>query len=493
MINLNRRLRHWLEQMGFREEPFALYEADREQSFLPYFFVDRPYVAEIIGDPSKPRTTFLFAKRGAGKTATREIVAYECQHARLRYKALPVQLTDFSSLISSAHGDIHQITARHFVSSILRAAVKSLVDNIPPLHFDQLDKFQREVLLGFGREFADPITELRLREYIVGEPMLLRWDMLSETELLSNFVSTVLKVGRSADHTLQAVYVLVDRVDETPGGRAAAVPLLTPLIEQPALLELPNLAFKFFLDEQIGENAVQAAAVRPDRLAMRWIDWSESSLTTMVDQRIAYFSEGRWEHFEQLCNSSCRNTALNRLIAAADGSPRTLLRICHTLFQVHVERTYDRASEYQFDRADISQTLDKFEYIIEQESRLSALPTRTVAGALNAPIEPGNGVFIDSGGHVYIDGALLEQALSEKEYRLLHALYKAAPQIVSQDQLIREVWPPEENEGIQSMLPEADEQNLRKLVTRLRRRLPGGEDERFIHNARGRGYWLQIR
>ena len=112
---------------------------------------------------------------------------------------------------------------------------------------------------------------------------------------------------------------------------------------------------------------------------------------------------------------------------------------------------------------------------------------------LNAPIEPGNGVFIDSGGHVYIDGALLEQALSEKEYRLLHALYKAAPQIVSQDQLIREVWPPEENEGIQSMLPEADEQNLRKLVTRLRRRLPGGEDERFIHNARGRGYWLQIR
>ena len=263
----------------------------------------------------------------------------------------------------------------------MRAAVKSLVDNIPPLHFDQLDKFQREVLLGFGREFADPITELRLREYIVGEPMPLRWDMLSETELLSNFVSTVLKVGRSADHTLQAVYVLVDRVDETPGGRVAAVPLLTPLIEQPALLELPNLAFKFFLDEQIGENAVQAAAVRPDRLAMRWIDRSESSLTTMVDQRIAYFSEGRWEHFEQLCNSSCRNTALNRLIAAADGSPRTLLRICHTLFQVHVERTYDRASEYQFDRADISQTLDKFEYIIEQESRLSALPTRTVAGA----------------------------------------------------------------------------------------------------------------
>ena len=60
----SQRLWRWLERLGFEDEPFALYEADKEREFLNDFFVDRPYLHDIIGNPAHPQIAFLMAGRG---------------------------------------------------------------------------------------------------------------------------------------------------------------------------------------------------------------------------------------------------------------------------------------------------------------------------------------------------------------------------------------------------------------------------------------------
>ncbi|HET91011.1 MAG TPA: winged helix family transcriptional regulator, partial [Chloroflexi bacterium] len=115
-------------------------------------------------------------------------------------------------------------------------------------------------------------------------------------------------------------------------------------------------------------------------------------------------------------------------------------------------------------------------------------------GAASAPAEPpARGLYLDEGGHAWVDGQPLTPPLSELEFRLLRALYRQSPEIVPHDALIEAVWPSSAWMSDQSSPHDSDEQNLRKLIGRLRERLePGrsGRAWRFVKNVRGRGYWL---
>jgi DNA-binding winged helix-turn-helix (wHTH) protein len=108
------------------------------------------------------------------------------------------------------------------------------------------------------------------------------------------------------------------------------------------------------------------------------------------------------------------------------------------------------------------------------------------------PQEPANqGLLLDDGGHVWVDGHPLNPPLSNLEFRLLEVLYRAAPEIVSQNDLIAAVW--DTSWASEDALSSADETNLRKLVARLRRRLETrttDSSRQFVRNAHGRGYWL---
>ena len=79
---------------------------------------------------------------------------------------------------------------------------------------------------------------------------------------------------------------------------------------------------------------------------------------------------------------------------------------------------------------------------------------------------------------VTVDGELLAPPLSEVEFRLLETLYRQAAEIVPPEILIRAVWPshawaPDETTY------DVSKPNLRRLIARLRNRLPG-ERARFI-------------
>jgi len=485
----SQRLWRWLERLGFEDDPFALYEAEREHNYISYFFVDRPYLYDVLGTPASPQTAFLMASRGDGKTATRQMVTYECTHGKFRWQVLPVHYYDFGLLLEAVQGDVTQVTVRHHLRSVIRAIIKSLADLVPAVYFDRLGEMERGLLTGYAQAFGDPIAQLKLTQIIPARPLELNWDTLSPLEMLNTLSELIVQLGQTKQNTYKSLYILVDCVDETSAGVQAAATLLRPLVSERTVLEAPHVAFKFFLPAYVGDTLRQIVDLRPDRLCVRTISWHREALRDVVQQRLAYYSRDTVKRLEDICTSAAKARVMDRLMDASEGSPRTLLRLCQALVHHHVRRIDDTL----IDSVDVTNTLIDFLQQLEAERQPRVMESAILQLDATPDTPPEIGLYVSAGGgHVWVDGQRLTPPLSPQEFKLLETLYRHEPHIVVQDELIESVWP----QSTWTTDESYGEQNLRKLVSRLRRRLDvGGEDGevRFVKNARGRGYWLKVR
>ncbi|MEM4724810.1 MAG: winged helix-turn-helix domain-containing protein [Candidatus Hadarchaeum sp.] len=480
-----RRHQRWLERVGFRRgDPFEVWDADQERNVLPFLFVERPYLTRIIGDPSRPQSAFLLAGRGAGKTATREMVAYECFHGSIHHRALPVRYTDFSYTLELAGNDVTAVRAEHHVCAIARLIMRALAEDTPATFFELLGDEERVLLGAYVARFADPAVRFKLERRLRGPAPEITLDGMSPVETLAELAHLITQLGLSPSLRYQAVYVLVDRADESAAGLAGALTLLRPLVEEGALLIMPRVAFKFFLSIELGQALTDIVPVRTDKLPLEIITWTDEALKGLLGQRLSYYSEEKFCELKQICKREAHNAA-DRLVSACDSSPRTLLRLCAEAVRQHVSQT----DELFLGPRDITAAIEEFEHdqeILRQTGREG--PASVSTPLLETP--PPKGLFLDRSDHVWIDGQLVSSPLSPLEFRLLRALYRASPEIMSAEQLIRAVWPEsQESDGLEVQ----DEQNLRKLIARLRKHLePDGTESawRFIRNARGRGYWM---
>ena len=192
----SRRLWKWLEKFQFTEHPFAVWEADRERSVLPSLFVDRPYAVRLVGDPARPQSGFLLAGRGAGKTATREMVAHECVAGRIRRRALPIRYTDFTAVLDRAGGDPARVRLRDHAIAIVHAGLRVLADEVPPAFFALLDEDHRGLLQGLAASFADPLARMKLGRLAPAAAIQMPWEQFSPVELLDTFAELVIANGR---------------------------------------------------------------------------------------------------------------------------------------------------------------------------------------------------------------------------------------------------------------------------------------------------------
>jgi len=482
-----RRHQRWLEGFGFRKgDPFEVWDAEQEGDALSALFVDRPYLRQVIGNPASPQSAFLLAGRGAGKTATREMVVYECFFGAIHHRALPVRYSDFSYTLGLANDNPQAVTAEHHVQAIARATLRAAAEDTPATFFDFLEGEERTLLSAYAARFADPVIQFKLARRLQGAHADLPLDGMSAVELLTQLAQLVARLGSSQDHGYEALYVLVDKVDESAAGAAAAISLLRPLVEEGALMVMPPVAFKFFLPVEVGERLREVVEVRTDKVPFLTITWDATDLSRMLDQRLSHFSDGLVDKFGQICSADAR-FARERLVQASESSPRRLLRLCAALVRHHVVRTTDMYVESR----DVTAALHELDHI-EEATQHRAAGTLTPGTPMTASTEPPDrGLFLDKGGHVWVDGEALTGALSGLEFRLLTALYRASPNIVPQEKLVAAVWLAEQPVG--GDWRNQDAQNLRKLITRLRQRLEPDAREgawRFIRNARGRGYWL---
>lgn len=490
------RLSNWLEAFGFKSQPFALHEADQERDFLPQCFVDRPYLDNILGNPARPQTAVLTAGSGEGKTATREMVVYECLYGKLRGRVLPLRYDRFEYLLSLAGGDPAQITLAHHVKAILRLLFQTLREDVPPTYYEGLDDFETGLLLDMAGAYADPVSRLWLRQVLKnarpGEAV--DWEAMTPVEALFMAVGLVCKLGL-AGNAYQAVYILVDRADEIRrGDEAACFRALEPLVREGALLNRPGLAFKFFLPPAFADWIRAALPISPDKVIFERVDWTQDILLKVINQRIRYFSGGKKEHVAEIFTHEIRRAATYERLAEKSGlSPRALLRLYNYMVQSHLERE-ETVDTQLLDRVDLNNALTQFDHDVQVTLAQRQAPLRGGLQPAEAPAQaPASGLHIDGSEHVWVDGQPISSSLSRQEFKLLTELHRFSPRPVSTEDLIMAVWPANR---LSSESPDGgryDEQNLRKLVDRLRDKLKTGSaqpKDRFIKNARGRGYYL---
>lgn len=88
---------------------------------------------------------------------------------------------------------------------------------------------------------------------------------------------------------------------------------------------------------------------------------------------------------------------------------------------------------------------------------------------------------------VWINGEIVDPALSLPQYRLLETMWDSGGRVVTRDEIIDAVWPEDSMDGI-------SEQAIDALVRRLRERLGEiDEDFKYIVTVRGHGFRLDNR
>jgi hypothetical protein len=486
-------LYRWLEDWRFTDNPFAHSEAGREGlGLLAHLFVDRPYFKAVAGNPSVPETTFVLGGPGEGKTATLEYLVMLCAPGGEFYgQTLAVRLDDFAPLLERVDLDPARLTARDYAFGVARAIVKALAEDVPATYFDVLDSPQDRALLRLYIEtFGDGMSLLRLSRIGADPPLEgLDFERLSPREIVQMLADLVCKLGQAPGETYRSLYVLVDRVDETPAGRDAVVALLRPLVAEGPLVQMKNLAFKFFLPRHEGYALLRETSLRRDRVRVENIDWDEHSLEEVIRQRLSHYSGGRFSDLSQLCRPGAGARVMERLIEASDRSPRRLLQLCHHLLEYHVEHSRDGSPFSLIDTYDNRADPDQF--------RPGAGPGQPPRRGRPA------GRFHPAGGHPRQPARFGRRAglhgRRGPDFRAGRAALPAAD---------RQGIPP-----VQNTLPPRPGHRLdgRHQKRGLQRRGGGrdraqadqplaaapdrgltGQAGEIIHNVRGRGYWLNI-
>lgn len=492
-------LDNWLSLVGFEANPFGTREAESEGPELGHFFVEYPYFDEVRGSGLHPRTTFLFADRGCGKSANRCMIEESCRKREIEGAVLAVPHTDFRALLREAGGDPARVTLDQHAHEILRRGVVALLDHLRrrPHQVERLYRegqprwislvpgsyltpsfvnhlLRRTGALGLGLTAthmegairsgdwrallteADPETRLLIRLLV---PLLhARATMAPDpapapVAQLREFVDLARFLG------FDAVYVLVDRVDELPetaDDPQAGAAMLHPLLKDLALLELPHVAFKFFLPTEM-QPAVQAL-VRIDRVILRHVSWTEEDLSRLLEARLRAFSRPGQpiESLSQVSAPEIQDID-RRMIDQAGGSPRNLIRLGALIFSEHCRLPV--GERLQLDAQDWRRALRK--YWAELGLALDRASGRVVVAGRELPPD----------------------ALTPREYDVLQFLYAHAGQLCTRDEIAY---------GIYGSAAGAEVSGgaIEQAVSRLRKKIEPGDEPLFIVTIPGKGYRL---
>jgi len=315
----------WLSAQYFIDNPFEHFTADSEKDRkidISEYFYQIPYLEGIV----KPKCSFLFLKRGTGKSANRVMLEHLCEESVGSETKLAVPYTDFLRLISK-----QQVALEDHVGEILRQSVPRLFVEVvkqgkklqpqdardfawfitrysEKLHpqsikeqIKQIQKFSDEQ----KRNFLLNVLEFAKKSF---EKLIDKWSVLFD------LISMILKFTEDGKDTLpeishspmglmkrfseiaqqlniNQIYVLTDRVDEYAQQNDFSKPanMLKSLIETIPLLEMRPYAFKFFLPLEMKADISQS--LRKDRFDLYEYTWKAEELAEMFKNRLSAYCD----------------------------------------------------------------------------------------------------------------------------------------------------------------------------------------------------------
>jgi len=351
----------FLSRLGLEGNPFLHWDADQEDR-LPDYFVPPPYFASVVGDPAHPASTVVFAPRGGGKSAQRRIVESSCDPDR-------VLCVTHDTFPFSAWKRPNEIRLDDHLCKIIRDVLVAIIARLATVEGlrDRLSPAERASLQMIATLYLEDVTRVELQSSLnalknlsqkavefynrlswayntLGRSALQAVGMPAPTlpdlkdmgqEPQRNPVADVQALGHLASAVgLDAVYVLVDKVDETAStsnDAAAAYALVAPLLQDLRILSLRPFCFKFFLPDTLSEHHAEKA--RPDRVQQFALRWSPVEVSEMLSRRLAAYSGGRLTSLSQILedNPSLRWFVDHYLIRFAEGSPRDMVRILNRI------------------------------------------------------------------------------------------------------------------------------------------------------------------
>lgn len=480
----------FLERRGFQHNPFETTRAERERDLLPGWFRPSGLFDRIVGDPARPETFLLFAPTGHGKTSHRIEVARRVQE-RAEGPVLAVELADFDSLLRPG---ATSISLEAYLAQIHRLFLNALAAQLVVAP-ERLRRLQNDQ--GSYQRFC-ALLHLYARDLLAGFYLPAQIDSLAQflgqqqlgaKQRLAMLVALAQAVG------FVGVYILVDGIDElseTRNNPALMARMLAALLDAPGVLEVPGLAFKFFLPSQLWATLVSEQIGRLDIFRAILLDWSVEDLCVMLSTRIrmcsqlSSTSQGSTHCFSDLCATDFDVDRL--LAAAAQGSPRALLQLCAEIVERHLRRTTDPDEP-------IAATTVHAALLATGRAAPDALSLAMGAApgpAPTAPPAPAPAVpplHIDSRGDVWAGTRKLEQRLPPSLRRLLGCLWANRDRVVPYHELFAALYGDDPAFDLRA----DPRESLRKLVGRLRKHL---EPERansytYVDHISGVGYVLR--
>jgi DNA-binding winged helix-turn-helix (wHTH) protein len=474
-------LDRWLAGRGLERNPFERWNAEHDQD-LPKYFVDIGGFDELL---SLTEPCVVFAQRGCGKTAQRQMLAAHCRPLKRDSLRLAIAYTynGFEQAIGSANGDTKQILPIHHVSALLHLGLSALASEA-----SQDTEVQSALrgpnaasrLAAYATRFAPHLSVASA----TGPSSAL--DQLGSLALLQGFTKLIRDAG------LELCVVFLDGLDEFPltaDDPTQAVMFLAPLLGTLPLIECPGLAFKFFLPQELEPALRVCGWFRVDRLRVFRITWNESNLLALIRQRLTHFSQRvpPYEGLGQLCEDELAQVIDSELVALAEGSPRTALILANMLVQRHGQqsnppdlitlRTWEQVkAEWQTRRDD---------FVVERRSP-DAQPK--AAEPVSPVVPPASGypaLEVDEEKHLIRLGERdITAEIGAQEYHVLVCLYRYQDRVCSKDLLVEKAWSEAARAGV-------TDQAIAASIARLRRTLGQSSPEKgYIETVRGHGYRL---
>jgi len=495
----------WLHNIGFSlGHPFTTREAsDEPASALVQYFVLRPGFADVLGRARQPQSALLHARRGAGKTTSRLALTLQCQAGQMDAPVLPVTYVDFERPLVTA-GVPAKITLDQHIDELLRLGLAALFDALAdrPQRATSFVGGVRRQLAHYLRRYTSLLDDIGLDMWLARHRLLsetcqaetLRLGQVPADAPFLTFVAGLLAVSDTPAMPVapianfasflalaqqagfEAVYVLIDRVDERQpmaADHAQAAALLAPLVSDIALMDLEGVAFKFFIPTAVLRAlATQLGdAFRPGRLVIRDISWDEAALKELLDRRVSVFSEGVLPSLD----AAAETPIVTRLAAAAGGSPRNLLRLAEWMLYWQHRRAGPSGALWltaqDAERAIASFNEEREAYLVAPEPSPTA--RRAAAEAM---------IRIDEASEVWV-GARCVGHLAAKRRRLLAYMLENEGRELSYDQIGTRVH------GDDWTLRGMTSASIDGLAKHLRRELGlGAAGERIIRKVPGGGY-----
>jgi hypothetical protein len=484
--SLDTRLSYWLDQRGLLRNPFESWNADRDPD-LPGYFVDIGQFDELLRQ-SKP--CIVFAQRGCGKTAQRQMLASQCRPLKSDSSQLAVLYTyaGFEQALAAATNNPAQVEPIDHVNVLLRLGLTALEREA------ERDPRVQAALAQPGIAVRRVAYLVRFAPHLVADLAVgatNRLEGLSSSELLEGFGDLIKAAG------LNLAVVLVDGLDEFPltaSHPSQLVALLAPLLGTLSLIECSGLAFKFFLPQEIEAALRNYRWFRPTRLDIFHIAWTPPYLRKLISQRLTYFSkkgDRAYTQIGQLCEDDLAKMIDRELVGLASGLPRAALALADLLLRLHCSQVrpperialaiWKAAKEDWMEmRADFLE-----EPLAPNEPQLSSREEPAVASLDSLPSDL-PGLTLDKKKRRAWLGEREVTGVTALEFRVLASLYENQGEVCDKDTLVEQAWMDSERD--------VSDETIAACIARLRRKLGQSTPYRgYIETVKETGYRLHPR